>query len=261
VDVLANGSTGVRRGVDAVRAATALLTRLPVRAADGADPGAAAFALVGTVVGLLAAIPLVLLVLAGEPVLGAIAGVGLLAAVSGGLHLDGLADTADALVAADAAGAERARQDPAVGPGGAATLVLVLGAQVAALSSIGASSGGLVAGAILVAAGSVSRWLPVLAVASLRHRVARDGLGAWFGARVSAGDAVAGGVTSVIVIGIGAVVAGGPVALAGLGGVVVGLAATALIAGARGRLDGDGFGASVEITMTATLATLAILVR
>jgi len=261
VDVLANGSTGVRRGVDAVRAAFGLLTRLPVHVTDTTDPGAAAFALVGAVVGFVAAVPLVVLAVAGEPVLGAIAGIGLLAVVSGGLHLDGLADTADALIAPDAAGAERARHDPAVGPGGAATLVLVLGGQIAALSSIGASSGALVAGAILVAAGSVSRWLPVLAVASLRQRVARDGLGAWFGARVSTGDVVAGGVTSAAVVGIGAIVAGWPVALAGLGGVVVGLAATALIAGARGRLDGDGLGASVEITMTATLVLLAVLVR
>lgn len=261
MDDVANGSTGVRRGVDAVRAAFGLLTRLPVRVADAADPGAAAFALVGTVVGILAAVPLVLLVLAGEPVLGAIAGVGLLAAVSGGLHLDGLADTADALIAPDPAGAERARQDPAVGPGGAATLVLVLGGQVAALSSIGASSGALVAGAILIVAAAVSRWMPVLAVASLGHRIARDGLGGWFGAQVFPGEAVAGGVTSAIVVGIGAVVAGWPVAFAGLGGAAIGLGATALIAGARGRLDGDGFGASVEITMTATLAVVAVLVR
>lgn len=261
MDVLVSGSTAVRRGVDAVRAALGLLTRLPVRVADAADPGAAAFALVGAAIGFLAAIPLVLPVLAGEPVLGAIAGVGLLIAVSGGLHLDGLADTADALLAPDAAGAERARQDPAVGPGGAATLVLVLGAQIAALASIGASSGALVAGASLVAAGSVSRWLPVLAVASLRHGVAPDGLGAWFGAQVSGGDVVAGGVTAAIVVGLGAVVAGWPVALAGLGGVAIGLAATALVAAARGRLDGDGLGASVEVTVTAVLAVLAVVVR
>jgi len=95
----------------------------------------------------------------------------------------------------------------------------------------------------------------------LGHRIARDGLGGWFGAQVFPGEAVAGGVTSAIVVGIGAVVAGWPVAFAGLGGAAIGLGATALIAGARGRLDGDGFGASVEITMTATLAVVAVLVR
>ena len=263
MDVVANGSPGARRVADEVRAAFGLLTRLPVRVTDVADngAGAAAFALVGAVVGLVGAVPLVLLALAGEPLLGAIAGVGLLAAVSGGLHLDGLADTADALMAPDAVGAERARHDPAVGPGGAVTLLLVLGGQVASLASVSASSGAIVAGAIVVAAGAVSRWVPVLAVTTFRQRVARDGLGAWFGARVSAGDAVAGAVTTAIVVGLGAVLAGWPIAFAGLGGAAIGLAGTALIAGARDRLDGDGLGASVEITMTATLALLAVLVR
>lgn len=259
MDVVASGSP--RRVADEVRAAFGLLTRLPVRGIDATDPGAAAFALVGAVVGFVAAVPLVLLALAGEPVLGAIAGVGLLAAVSGGLHLDGLADTADSLMAPDAVGADRARHDPAVGPGGAATLLLVLGGQVAALASVGASSGALVVGASLVAAGAVSRWLPVLAVTTLRRQVARDGLGAWFAARVAAGDAVACGVTAAIVVGFGAVLAGWPIALAGLGGAAIGLAGTALIAAARGRLDGDGLGASVEITMTATVVLLAVLVR
>jgi adenosylcobinamide-GDP ribazoletransferase len=261
VDVVANGSPWVRRVADEVRAAFGLLTRLPVRVADATDPGAAAFALVGAVVGFVAAVPLVLLAFADEPVLGAIAGVALLAAVSGGLHLDGLADTADALIAPDAVGAERARHDPAVGPGGAATLLLVLGGQVAALASASASSGALVGGVSLVAAGAVSRWLPVLAVATLRPRIPREGLGAWFGDRVSAGDAVVGAVTTALVAGLGAVLAGWPIALAGLGGGAIGLAGSALIAGARGRLDGDGLGASVEITMTATVVILAVLVR
>jgi adenosylcobinamide-GDP ribazoletransferase len=259
VDLVASGSP--RHVADEVRAAFGLLTRLPVRVTEATGPGAAAFPLVGAVVGLVAAVPLVLLDLVGEPVLGAIAGVGLLAAVSGGLHLDGLADTADALIAPDAAGAERARHDPAVGPGGAVTLLLVLGAQVAALASVGTSSGALIVGAGLVAAGAVSRWLPVLAVATLHGRVARDGLGAWFGARVSAGDVLAGGVTAAIVVGLGAVLAGWPIGLAGLGGAAIGLAGTALIGGARGRLDGDGLGTSVEITMTATLVLLAVVVR
>ena len=259
MDAVANRSP--RRIAGEVHAAFGLLTRLPVRVTDATGPGAAAFPLVGTVVGLVAAVPLTLLALAGEPVLGAIAGVGLLAAVSGGLHLDGLADTADALIAPDTVGAERARHDPAVGPGGAVTLLLVLGGQVAALASVSSSSGALVAGASLVAAGAVSRWLPVLAVRTLRERVPRDGLGGWFGARVWAGDAIVGGVTAAIVVGLAAVLAGWSIALAGLGGAALGLAGTAAIAAARGRLDGDGMGASIEMTMTATVVLLAVLVR
>jgi adenosylcobinamide-GDP ribazoletransferase len=135
-----------------------LLTRLPVgTVAD--QPGAAAFAAIGTAMGLLAAIPVVLLGLAGEPLLGAIASVAVFALASGALHLDGLADTADAMLAPSPPAAEYAREDPAIGPGGTAAMLVVLGGQVAALASVSASSGAVVAGAIVVVGGSVSRWL------------------------------------------------------------------------------------------------------
>ena len=150
------GSVGV---VATVQAAVGLLTRLPVGSVADV-PGAAAFAVVGAAVGGLGAVALVLLALAGEPVLGAIAAVAVLAAVSGGLHLDGLADTADALVAPDAYAAERAREDPAVGPGGVVVLLLVLGAEVAALASVTASWGTVVAASVVVVGGAVSRWHP-----------------------------------------------------------------------------------------------------
>jgi len=254
------GSGGV---VKEVRAALGLLTRLPTDGADAGHPGAAAFALVGAVVGGLAAVSLVLLALAGEPVLGAIAAVATLAVVSGGLHLDGLADTADALVAPDAPSAERARQDPAVGSAGAATLVLVLGGQVAALASLTASSGPVVAGAIIIVAGTVSRWLPVLAATLFRGDIEGDGngLGAWFGARVSTRDAVAGAATTALVVAVGALVGGWLIAVAAIGGAAIGVGGAALVTRARGgRLDGDGMGATVEIAMTATLAVLAVLV-
>ena len=135
--------------------------------------------------------------------LGAIAAVGLLAAVSGGLHLDGLADTADALVAPDAYAAERAREDPAVGPGGAVALLLVLGAEVAALASVTSSWGPLVAGSVVVVGGALSRWLPVLAVVLFRDRVGHDGLGAWFSDAVSGRDALVGAVTVALVVAVG----------------------------------------------------------
>lgn len=251
----AAGSVGV---VATVLAAVGLLTRL--RVGSVADvPGAAAFALVGAAVGGLAAVALVLLALAGEPVLGAIAAVAVLAAVSGGLHLDGLADTADALVAPDTYAAERARGDPAVGPGGAVALVLVLGAEVAALASVTASWGPLVAASVVVVGGAVSRWLPVLGVVLLRERVGHDGLGAWFSDAVSGRDAIVGAVTVALMVALGAAVGGWAVVLGALVGSAVGLVATALIARARGRLDGDGLGACVEIALLTTLASLAVI--
>lgn len=243
-----------------VRAAVGLLTRLPVgTVAD--DPGAAAFAAVGTVIGLLGAVPVVVFGLAGEPVLGAIAAIGTIAAVSGGLHLDGLADTADAMLAPSPPAAEYARKDPAIGPGGVTAMLIVLGGQVAALASVSASSGPEVAGAIVVVGGSVSRWLPVVAVVLLRRRVAPYGLGAWFGAHVSAWDAIIGAATVIAVTAVTVAIAGWTMAIAAPIGVAVGIAGTAFAARARGRLDGDGLGLCVEIALTATLVSLALIVR
>ena len=196
-----------------------------------------------------------------EPLLGALAAVATFAVVSGGLHLDGLADTADALLAPTPVAAERAREDPAVGPGGVVAIVVVLACQVVALGSVTASTGPLVGGAVVIVGGSVSRWLPVLAVVALRRRLGPDGLGAWFAARVSVGTAAVGGVTAVVVTGVAAALAGPAIAIAAAGGLLVGIAGTALIVRARGRLDGDGLGASVEIALTATLVGLAVIVR
>ncbi len=245
--------------VGTIRAAVGLLTRLPLAGATASIPGAAAFALVGAAVGALAAVPLALLSFAGEPVLGAIAAVAVLAAVSGGLHLDGLADTADALVAPDAYAAERAREDPSVGPGGAVALLLVLGAQVGAVASVTASWGPVVAGSAVVVAAAASRWLPVLAVVLLRGGVGHDGLGAWFGDAVSGRDAIVGAVTVALAVAVGTAVGGWALGPGAVIGTAVGLAATATIARLRGRLDGDGLGASVEIALLATLVGLAVI--
>ena len=244
--------------VASVRAAFGMLTRLPVGEVVD-DPGASAFALVGAVVGLLGAVPLVLLGLAGEPALGAIASVATLAAVSGGLHLDGLADTADAMIAPDLAAAERARQDPGVGPAGVVTLLIVLGGQVAALASVSVSAGAVVAGALLVVGGSLSRWLPVLAVVLLRSRAAPDGLGAWFGARVSAGDAVVGASIVTLTTAAAAALVGLQIMPGAIFGVIAGLFGTAVGARTRRRLDGDALGAAVEVALTATLVGVAVI--
>jgi adenosylcobinamide-GDP ribazoletransferase len=242
----------------AIRAAVGLLTRLPVgTVAD--EPGAAAFAAVGTAVGLLGAVPVVLLGLAGEPVLGAIAAIGTIAAVSGGLHLDGLADTADAMLAPSPPAAEYARKDPAIGPGGAAAMLIVLGLQIAALASVSASSGAMAAGAIVVVGGAVSRWLPVLAVVLFRRRLAPYGLGAWFGAHASGWDAAIGAATVIAVTAIASLVVGSSIAIAAAIGVALAIAGTALVARARGRLDGDGLGLCVEIALAATVVSLAVI--
>ena len=260
VDGVAGPAMRASGPIGSVRAAMGLLTRLPVGAVTD-DPGAAAFAAVGAAVGLIGAVPLVLLGLVGEPVLGAIAAVATMTVISGGLHLDGLADTADALIATTPAAAERAREDPAVGPGGAAAILIMVASEVAALASVGASSGPTAAAAILVVGASVSRWLPLVAVALLRRRIRPDGLGAWFAARVSVSDVIVGGASAVVVAGVATALAGPAVAIAAIIGVVAAMVGVALVVRARGQLDGDGLGACVEIGLTATVVAMAVIAR
>ena len=242
-----------------LRAAIALLTRLPVRPDDdAAASGAAAFPLVGAIVGLVGAVPLAL-ASAGEPVLAGILAVGAMTVLTGALHLDGLADTADALLAPDRATAERARKDPAVGPGGAVALILVLGIEVAALASLASSAGALAAGAALIVAAVVGRTLPVVTVVLAPSRVEAGGFGGWFAARVGRGDAVvAVGIAIVLTAGLAIAMGSPALAIEGLAGAAIGLVVAAAIVRGRGLLDGDGMGAIIETTVAACLVVAAV---
>jgi len=252
----------IARVAEESRAAVGLLTRIPVATASVDRPGAAAFGVVGVLLAAVAAIPLVLL--AGpvdEPVLGSIAAVAVLIVLSGAMHLDGLADTADALVARDAEAGERARKDPAVGPGGLAAVVLVLAADVAALASIATTSAPIDAAWTLVAAAGVSRVLPVALVWATPQPATPDGFGSWFASRVSTGE-----VTVALVTAVAAVVALGiatrpSLAIALAIGAAAGGAATWLVALRRGSLDGDVLGASIELALVSMLGATAIAIR
>jgi adenosylcobinamide-GDP ribazoletransferase len=251
----ATGLTG--RIAAEVRASFALLTRLPIRSAGTDVSGASAFALVGGLVGLAGAAPLLVLG-PTEPLLAAVAAVSLMAVLSGALHLDGLADTADALLAPDRARAEQARNDPAVGAGGIVALVLVLAAQVAALSSL-ASAGPVIAAAGCVVAGAVSRLVPVVLSWLSKDRATTGGFGGWFAARVGRVEVIAVLASAVAIVAAASVIAGSPVpALGGASGAVLGVLAGRAVVAARSQLDGDGLGASVELAMVATLAACAI---
>jgi adenosylcobinamide-GDP ribazoletransferase len=243
-----------------LRAAVAFLTRLPVGDALVDRSGATAFAIVGGAIGLVASVPLLLL---GEvvPVVAAILSLALLAVASGALHLDGLADTADALVAVGPDAAERARKDPAAGPAGVVAIVALLGVQAAALSSVVADGGPVAAASVLVAAVSASRSAAVV-LAWAQRASTRGGSGS--GARFS--DAVTGTAAAATVFGTAAIAA-----LASLVGDTITPALTALACGLGGlllggvvirlrhQLDGDGFGAAVELAMASGLVAAVVL--
>jgi adenosylcobinamide-GDP ribazoletransferase len=242
-----------------VRAAVAFLTRFPIGDRLIDRSGAGAFGLVGAGVGLVAAVPFVLL--GGlVPFVGVVAALIALALLSGALHLDGLADTADALVAVGPDAAERARKDPAAGPGGVVAIVAVLGLEATGLAAVLGVAGVAVAAAALVACVTASRSGAVL-LAWLQRGSAIGGLGA--GARFS--DTVTGAAalitaaTSALVVGAALLVTGSLVAAAaGLGSLVAGVVLGGMVARLRRQLDGDGFGASVEVAMAVGLAAGAI---
>ena len=239
-------------------AAVAFLTRLPVPAhwLAGDRTGAAAFGLVGAAIGIVAGLPLALIGQA-HPGPAAVASLAILAIVSGALHLDGLADTADAL-AAPAGAADRARRDPRAGTAGVVAVVLVLLLDAAILMEL-ASGDGWLAAAALVSAVAASR--AAATVAALLAGPSRAGgrLGAWFVARVRQADAWIAIVTTAVIALAATAMAGPSIAGGLIGGCVVALGIGIVVLRLRRQLDGDGFGALVELTMAAVLASILAL--
>jgi adenosylcobinamide-GDP ribazoletransferase len=255
-------------------AAVGFLTRLPVVAVAAANPertGAAAFGLVGAAVGAVGAMALLVLGDRAPLAAGGLA-IGATALVSGALHLDGLADTADALAAPNAAASNRARKDPAVGPAGVAAIAIVLVIDVGLLATLagGAAGGAVVGGPILAAlawivAAAGSRALPVLAVVlgstgdTSSGAPARAGLGGWFAAGTGWWSALL-AIGSALVVALAAsVVVGRPAFLVGAVG---GIATSVLVAGWLGNirhgLDGDALGAIVEVGFAAILLVTVV---
>jgi adenosylcobinamide-GDP ribazoletransferase len=164
-------------------------------------------------------------------------------ALTGGLHLDGLADCCDGLFAS--ATPERRLEimkDPRLGTFGGIGLLLVLMLKAAALSSLTPSAG---FGIILAA--TISRWciLPAAWMPLARP----GGMGADFASGLRRGASF---VTALLPLGLAFLLGpqGWIAALVGL------LAAATVLWLAKARLNGvtgDVFGALVEVTETAVL--------
>jgi adenosylcobinamide-GDP ribazoletransferase len=252
-----------RGAVAELRAGVSFLTRISVdrSAADLNRTGAAAFGLVGAAIGAVGAVPLLLL---GSrlPMPAAVLAILLVVLASGGLHLDGLADTADALAAPTPDSAERARTDPRVGAVGVAAIALDLLLGASFLGEIAAADPPLAAAALVVAAAGSRAAAPVAAWADRRRRAPRHGgLGGWFSTRVRPADLIAAVLTTFVVVTAAAVAAGAIVAIGTAAGLAVGTVGAAVIVGRRGQLDGDGYGAIVEIAFVSILAGVAISLR
>jgi adenosylcobinamide-GDP ribazoletransferase len=275
-------------GGPAWRVALSLFTVIPAGVGGDLDEGAAARAVfwlpvLGAGLGLAASAVLVF-VAAGElspqrQLLGAALAVGLLAVATGGLHLDGLADTADGLGSrrpADQALEVMRRSD--TGPLGVATLVLVLLVQVSALAALphgwtgaGWAGAGGTGGGWTGAGWTGASGLVLAAVTSRVAVVAATGSPparpSGFGALVAGRTSATGRAASVVIL-LGAVVAAG-VALGGVAAAargaaatVAGLAVAALLRWAArrrlGGMTGDVFGAIIELS-TATVLVVLVL--
>ncbi|WP_278314848.1 adenosylcobinamide-GDP ribazoletransferase [Lolliginicoccus levis] len=156
------GSTSSNPTVDGARLAFSWLTVLPVRGPQLIDRQASAWAiavtpLIGLVLGITTTLLLWGMLALGLPaMLAGILGVGFLALATRGLHIDGLADTADGLgTFGPPDRAQRIMHAGGSGPFGIATLVVVLIGQGLALGALAGASM-FVAIAVAIAAGRVA---------------------------------------------------------------------------------------------------------
>jgi adenosylcobinamide-GDP ribazoletransferase len=258
-----------RPAMPAWRAAMSMFTIVPVAGPQDVGPGTAGRVVlwlpaIGAMLGAAAAAAL-LIVEVGEDtaprrLLAATVAVTVLGLLSGGLHLDGLADTIDGL------GSRRPRQEALdimrrsdTGPMGIAALLLVVLMQITALAAV---SPGWLGAAALITAVITSRVAVLLAAHAPAARP--EGFGALLAgaatrrAQVTAAVVLAGAVT------VAGTAAGGPLLAArGLASVAAALGVAAglrrVAVGRLGGLTGDVFGAMIELSAAVFLLVFAVL--
>jgi adenosylcobinamide-GDP ribazoletransferase len=237
--------------------AVAFLTRLPLRAgvrAGSEDLARAAplFPLVGA--GLGAAVGATAIGLSEflPPLLAGLLAVALELILTGAIHADGLADSADGLGGRDRERSLAIMRDHALGTYGAAALFLALGIKVAALGHLG-EAGAL--GAV-IAALALSRAAPLPLAWLLPYARPGEGSGRLLAGRVGAASVAAGTALALLV----ATPTAGPQALVLL---ATAAAVTALIGALSrrrlGGVTGDVMGAAIELSATAALVAAVAL--
>ncbi|MEG8275910.1 adenosylcobinamide-GDP ribazoletransferase [Streptomyces sp. AHA2] len=248
--------------LDGLRFAFGTLTVFPVRVTrwdrEAARGGMLCAPLAGLAVGAAAAgAGLALLALGAGAPLAAVATVAVPAALTRGLHLDGLADTADGLGSGKpAADALRIMKQSDIGPFGVVTLVLVLLAQTAALAQAYDASWTRGACAALLSA-TVARLALTLAARTGVPAARPEGLGAAVAGVVPVRRAAA----AALLVALAAAAAGG--ACGPYGAVRAVLAVALALAAAEallrhctrrfGGITGDVFGGLAETSAATAL--------
>lgn len=248
---------------DALRLAVGTLTVLPVPPPRAVDRRTAGLAMALAPV---AVLPLAVSVgavvrlgdlLLAPPLLTAAVAVGFLALGSGGLHLDGLADTADGLaVPGDRDRRLAVMRTGDVGPVGASTLVLVLLVQVAAVAGVLAADGARAAVSVGLAV-LVGRATLVAACARGVPAARTSGLGSTVAGSVPLPAAAA------VLLVVGAVAVAVDGGNGGAGVVLALLLVGGVVLRARARLGGvtgDVLGACVELAWTGYLVAQVVSV-
>lgn len=220
------------------------------------------FPLAGGVVGAAGALACWLVGRLLPPEAAALAGVLAAYAVTGSLHLDGLADTADGLAAAARGGgrdgALAAMRDPRVGAGG----VLAVCGAVLGKTTLAAAAGGWAWLSLLVAP-ILGRWAMVVLMPLHPYARSGPGLGLGFARRVGWGR-VAGATVVAVVLAAGVLAASGraePGTVVALpaAAAVAALAGGGVVARRLGGVTGDVYGAVNELAEVAVLAAAAVL--
>ncbi|WP_369036751.1 adenosylcobinamide-GDP ribazoletransferase [Streptomyces adonidis] len=253
--------------LDGIRFAFGTLTVLPVKVTrwdrDAARGGMLCAPVAGLAVGAGAALTgLLLLFLGAGALLAAVATAAVPAVLTRGLHLDGLADTADGLGSGKPAeDALRIMKQSDIGPFGVIALLFVLLAQVAALAQLYGDSWGRGALAAVVSA-TAARLALTLAARTGVPAARPDGLGAAVAGTVPVRSALL--VTALVT----AVAAGYGALFGAYDAVLTALAVLAACAAAErllqhctrrlGGVTGDVFGALAETAATAALVVLSL---
>jgi adenosylcobinamide-GDP ribazoletransferase len=186
------------------------------------------------------------------PLLGSVLAITVLAALTGGLHLDGLADLADGLGSRrPAAGALEIMKQSDIGPFGVVALVLTLLVQVAALDR----AQGLGRGEVAIVAAAVTARLAITAACRPGVPAARPG---------GLGALVAGSVRPAVLAGLAGAAVGGAAAfgvifaVAVVAGLAAGLALAAVAVRRLGGITGDVLGAVAEVAAAVCLLVTAL---
>jgi adenosylcobinamide-GDP ribazoletransferase len=239
-------------------AAVSFLTRIPlgrhgpIDASDVAR-GAVLFPVVGAGIGVVAGLAAVGLEGPLPPLVAGGLSVGVALLLTGALHLDALADTADGLGAGARERALEIMRDPRVGAFGVAAVVVALLVEAAAVGAL-ADVGDAVAG--FTVAGAASRAVAAPLAAVLPYARAEGGTGSVLSGRISAASS---GVACALALLIAVLLLGWD------GLAVAGIAAAVAVAsgmGSRlwlGGVTGDTLGATVQVAEIAVLVGLLAL--